>query len=198
MAKAGFNGADANLTDRQRKYFESIKASMKAETGKTLADWVKIAKTCPETKHRGRLLWMKEKHGLLQNRASVILAAAFKSEEPGWGDPEALIAALWKDDAARAIYEKIDAAAMKSKGAIRTARKGYTAWSREFQFAAAKPVKGGVRLGLAVDSKVAKRFEPAKKAEGWSERLKASTVLAAAKDVDAGLVDLLKQAIRKS
>ena len=188
----------ANLTERQRKYFDSIKASMKAETGRTLAEWVKVAKSCPETRHRARLDWFKTKHGLLQNRASVVLAEAFKSEGAGWDDPDALIAVLWKDEAARAIYEKIDAAAMKLKGAMRTARKGYTAWSREFQFAAARPAKGGVRIGLAVDPKADKRLEPAKKSEGWSERLRAATVLAAPQDVDAGLARILKAAAENS
>jgi hypothetical protein len=188
----------AHLTERQQKYFAAIRASMKAETGRTFSEWVRIAKSCPETKHRARLDWFKTRHRLLTNRASVVLAEAFKSESPGWDDQDALVAALWKDPGARALYEKIDAAAIKQTGAIRTARKGYTAWARAFQFAAARPVRGGVRLGLAIDPETDKRFAPAKKAEGWSERLKASTVVSAPKDVDARLVALMTTAAENS
>lgn len=196
MAKVGEPAA--NLSARQQQYFASIRDSMKRETGKTFEEWVKIAKKCPETKHRARLAWFKEKHGVLQNRASVIFDEAFKGEGPGWGDADALVAALWKDDAARAVYERIDAAAMKLDGAIRTARKGYTAYAREFQFAAARPYKGAVRIGLAVPPSTDKRLEASKPAEGWSERLKSSAMLEKPGDVDAGMKKLLKQAFEAS
>lgn len=196
MAKAG--ETVANLSARQQQYFASIRESMKRETGKTLEEWVKIAKKCPEAKHRARLAWFKEKHGILQNRASVIFAEAFKDAGPGWDDADALVATLWKDEGARAVYERIDAAAMKLDGAVRTARKGYTAYAREFQFAAARPYKGAVRIGLAVPPSADKRLEAAKAAEGWSERLKSSAMLEKPGDVDAGLKKLLKQAFEAS
>jgi len=196
MAKA--SEPVANLSARQQQYFASIRESMKRETGKTLEEWVKIAKKCPETKHRARLAWFKEKHGVLQNRASVIFGEAFKGEEPSWNDAGALVAALWKDEAARKVYERIDAAAMKLDGAVRTARKGYTAYAREFQFVAARPYKGAVRLGLAVPPSADRRLETAKPAEGWSERLKSSAMLEKPGDVDAGVKKLLKQAFEAS
>ena len=39
----------SGLTERQKKWFASVEASLERDTGKTLAQWVKIAKTCPET-----------------------------------------------------------------------------------------------------------------------------------------------------
>ena len=66
--------------------------------------WVAIARTCPETKHRARLKWFKDTHGLLQNRASLVLGEAFESRM-AWNEPEALIDSLWTDPAARAIFE---------------------------------------------------------------------------------------------
>ena len=73
------------LTEQQKKWFASVRDSLERETGKSLTEWVAIAKTCPETKHRARLAWFKEHHGLLQNRASYVLGEAFPPEA-GFGD----------------------------------------------------------------------------------------------------------------
>ncbi|MEE2690914.1 MAG: DUF5655 domain-containing protein [Pseudomonadota bacterium] len=183
----------STLTERQKKWFASVREGLERDTGKTLDEWVKIARKCPETKHRARLAWFKEKHGLGVNRASTILGAAFETQS-GWDKPDALLDALWKDESLRAIYDRIDAAIMKFDGVTRGPRKGYTAWSREFQFAAARPFKGVVRLGLAVAPPTDKRLEPAKPKEGWSERLKSAVMLDRPAAVDAGLKKLLKQA----
>ena len=140
--------AEPNLTERQQKLFASVRASLERDTGKTMAQWVAIARTSPETGHRARLKWLKDNHGLLQNRASQVLGEAFGSVG-AWSEPETLIDALWADPASRAIFEAIDARARALPEVTRTARKGYNAWSRKVQFAAARPVKGGgAMLGL--------------------------------------------------
>jgi hypothetical protein len=186
-----------NLTERQRKYFASLQASLERDTGKTLEQWVAIAKTCPETGHRARLKWLKDNHGLLQNHGSHVLSEAFESAM-SWREPERLIAALWTDPASTAIFQAIDIAARSPGEVIQTARKGYTAWSREFQFAAAKPVRGGkVMLGLALTPGASPRLETPKN-EGWSERLKARTLLSAPTEVDADIIGLLQASWERS
>lgn len=186
-----------HLSERQEKWFTTIRDGLKRDTGKSLAEWVKIARACPETKHRARLAWFKAEHGLLQNRASIVLEAAFKESSDGsagWDDPDALKAMLWTDPAQKAIYDRIEAAALKLEGVTLGPRKGYTAFSREFQFAAARPTKDGVRVGLAVAPDGEPRLAAPKKSEGWSERLKAVLVLTKQADVDAGMKRLLKAA----
>ncbi len=187
----------SNVTERQAKYFASMRASLESATGKSLAEWVEIARTCPETKHRARLKWFKETHGLLQNRASLVIDEAFGSTKP-WREPDTLINDLWSDPAARLVYEAIDALAMKAPDVIRTARKGYTAWSRTFQFAAARPLKsGGVMLGLEVTPESDPALE-ASKNESWSERLKSRVRIEKAGDADDGLATLFRQSWEKS
>ena len=189
--------AEPNLTERQQKWFASVQASLERDTGKTLSEWAAIARTCPQSGHRARLKWLKDEHGLLQNRASHVLSEAFGSSG-AWQDPEALIAALWTDAASKAIFEAIDARASALPEAVRTARKGYTAWSRKVQFAAARPVKGGkAMLGLAVSPDTASRLE-APKNESWSERLKARIALASGAEVNDDIAALLKAAWERS
>jgi hypothetical protein len=184
----------AHLTEQQKKWFASVRGSLEKGTGKSLAEWVAIAKTCPETKHRARLAWFKEHHGLLQNRASYVLSEAFPPEA-GWDTPAALKDALWTDPASRAIFDAVEKLVLALPDVVTGQRKGYSAWSRNYQFVAVRPLKGGkARLGLAVAPDVDPSLEPAKNSEGWSERLKAAAVLNAPGDADARIAALLKAA----
>jgi len=184
---------EPNLTERQQKWFATVQANLAKNTGKTMDEWVAIARQCPESGQRAQLKWLKDNHGLLQNHGMQVLRE-LSGAAKGWETPDALIAALWIDPASKAIFETLDIAARKPNEVLQTARKGYTAWSRKVQFAAARPVKGGkLMLGLAVAPDASARLEPTKN-ESWSERLKARTLLTFPAEVDAEIGALLKAA----
>lgn len=187
----------SSMTARQEKWFASIQESMARETGKTLEAWVAIARTCPETKAGARKAWFKIHHGIGTNRASIILGKAFP-ETAHWAEPDNLRDTLWADANARAILEAVEAALAPLPGLVAAQRKGFTAFSREFQFASVRPVKGGgARLGLAVDPTADTRLETPRN-EGWSERLKAVLPLTSPADVDAPVKALLTEAWERS
>jgi hypothetical protein len=189
--------AGPNLTERQQKWFAAVQGGLERDTGRTLGEWVAIARTCPESGHRARLKWLKDEHGLLQNRASYVLSEAF-APTMSWREPDALIATLWTDPASRVVMDTIDTVASQLPETIRTARKGFTAWSRKVQYAAARPVKGGsVIFGLALEPDASARLAPAKN-DGWSERLKARVVLEGPDDIDAEVRQWLKTAWERS
>ncbi len=182
-----------NMTDRQVKWFASVRDGLQKDTGKSLAEWVAIAKTCPEVRPRARLKWFKEAHGLLQNRAMYVLHEAFPSAA-GWDEPNALQAALWVDAASRDIFDAVGKLAQALPDVVASQRKGFSAWSRTYQFAAIRPVRGGfARLGLALAADAENRLEPAKK-EAWSERLKSVTVLTSPRDANRRIAALLRAA----
>ena len=187
----------SSMTARQEKWFASIQESMQRETGKTLEEWVAIARTCPETKPGARKAWFKTHHGIGTNRASIILGQAFP-ETAHWAEPDNLRDTLWADPNARAILEAVEAAVAARPGLVSAQRKGFTAFSREFQFAALRPAKGGgAVLGLAVEPAADPRLE-APKRETWSERLKAVLPLGGPAEVDASVKALLHQAWERS
>ena len=187
----------SSMTARQEKWFASILESMERETGKTMDQWVAIARTCPETRPAARKAWFKAHHGIGTNRASIIFGRAFP-ETSHWAEPDKLRDTLWADLGSRAILEAIEQAVAAFPGLVSAQRKAFTAFSREFQFAAVKPLKGGgAVLGLAVDPSADPRALPPK-AEGWSERLKAKLVLANVSDVDDAISLLLRQAWERS
>lgn len=186
-----------HLTERQKKWFASVQASLERDTGKTLAEWVAIARSCPETAPRARTNWLREHHGLGVNRAAHILSEAFPSEM-GWDEPDKLRAALWTDLASIAILEAVEAAVADFEGMVNGQRKGFTAWSNKVQFAAIKPVRGGTALlGLAVTPDASPRLSEPRN-ESWSERLKAKVALASPAEVDAEIRALLGQAWERS
>jgi hypothetical protein len=185
-----------NLTERQKKWFASVKAGLERDTGKTLDEWVAIAKTCPETKPKARADWLRAKYGLGVNRAAQIFDAAFPPET-GWDDVDVQRAQLWTDAASLALLQKIETAIAKISDVVPTQRKGFTAWSRKVQFAAAKPIKGGqLALGLAIPVE-GKRLIAAKN-EGWSERLTAKLVISKSNEIDRDVIAWLKQAADRS
>src|SRR4029450_8525370 len=122
----------ANLTERQQKWFASVQASLERDTGKTLDEWVAIARTCPETKPKARADWLREHHGLGVNRAAHVLSVAFPSEG-GWDDAASLRAALGKDPASEAILRALEAAVATLPEMTTGQRKTYTAFSRKVQ-----------------------------------------------------------------
>ncbi|HLZ79225.1 MAG TPA: DUF4287 domain-containing protein [Sphingomonas sp.] len=179
------------LTERQRAWFASLREGLERDTGKTLDEWVAIAKTCPETKHRARLNWFKTTHGLAQNRASLVLSTAFPPES-GWDEPEALADALWIDPIARALLDAVKAAMAELPDVIIGQRKAFTAFSRNYQFAAARPQGSSLVLGLAVPPDAAPTLEPPARAS-WSDRLKSQAQISANADIAP-----LKGAIRRA
>ena len=182
-----------NLTERQRRWFASVRDGLARDTGRSLEEWVTVARTCPEAAHRARLRWFKETHGLLQNRASVVLNAAFGGDMTA-GAPQTIVETLWVDADSRAIMAAVAERALRLHGVIQTARKGFTAWSRTVQFAAMRPSKGGrALLGLAVPTQADPRLTP-RGNQSWSERLSSKIDLAGVDMVDDHLDRLLKQA----
>ncbi len=183
------------LSERQQKWFASVQASLERDTGKTLAEWGKIAKACPETAPRKRAQWLKTEYGLGANRAAQVLHAAFPSGA-AWDDPDALLDLLWKDANGRAIYDAVAKLVRKEfPEAIIGPRKTFVSFSRRIQFAGILPTKDGkAELGLPLPVSASKRLAPMKSGRPWAEKHSAMLVLDSPKDVDAEVKRLLQLA----
>lgn len=184
------------MTERQKKWFTAVRTNFEASTGRSMADWVAIARTCPETTPKARSQWLKQEHGLGQNHAAFVLSEAFPPEGPDWSDAEALRGVLWKEPNSLAILQAIDAVASAHADALQTQRKSYTAWSRQVQFVAARPLpKGRARLGLKLDPEASPRLQRSPRQESWSERLVAIIEFDAPAQVDDEVTALFAAAL---
>jgi len=183
----------STLTERQQKWFASVRAGLERDTGRSLDQWAELARTCPEGGHRARLAWMKATYGLGQNHASMVLNAAFPSAA-SWAEGTALAEALWRDPAEAALFAALRDRIMAMPDVVMGQRKAFTAFSHNFQFAAARPARsGGVILGLALDPAADARLAPTGR-NGWSGRLRAETVITTTAAIDADLIALLHRA----
>lgn len=182
----GADKAMAGMTERQKKWFATVQANFEAQTGKPIAAWLEILKTCPETTSGKQAAWLKANHGVGVNHAAYILSCADTSGEPGWDDPDGLRAQLWKDPASEAILAAVEAVAGKADGVVAGQRKAFTSFSRSVQFAAARPIKGGRALvGFKLEPDISARLSAPARRESWSERLTATIELASPAEVDA-------------
>ncbi len=182
---------DPAMTERQKKWFATVQANLEAKTGRSLAVWVDILKGCPETRPRAQAAWLKATHGLGANHAAQILDAARPADAMGWSDAEGLRSTLWAEPRSLAALEAVERAAAELDGVIIGQRKGYTAFSREVQFAAMRPLKGGrAVLGVKLDPALSDRLSAPTRSESWSERLTAVVELDGPGAVNAELVRL--------
>ncbi|MGV9006021.1 MAG: DUF4287 domain-containing protein [Brevundimonas sp.] len=182
---------DPAMTERQKKWFATVQANLEAKTGRSLAVWVDILKGCPETRPRAQAAWLKATHGLGANHAAQILDAARPADAMGWSDAEGLRSTLWAEPRSLAALEAVERAAAELDDVIIGQRKGYTAFSREVQFAAMRPLKGGLAvLGIKLDPALSDRLSAPTRIESWSERLTAVVELDGPGAVNAELVRL--------
>jgi len=180
-------------TEAQRRYRRALGANLEKNTGRSLAQWLVLARACPAGGPRARLRWMKERHGLGQNYAMLVLEALAGADGARTDSPAAQRRTLWKDAQSRAILVALEHAVARIPGVVAGQRKGYTLWSRAFSFAAARPVRGAVRLGLALGPGAAAGLV-APRHEGWPERLTATLVLVHGAPLPHALARLLAQA----
>jgi hypothetical protein len=185
-----------SLTAQQKKWFASVREGLERDTGRSLEEWARIARTCPETAPRKRQAWMKQMHGLGQNRAAMVLNAAF-SPDTGWSTPDALAERLWVDPAARAIHDAVRDTVLRLPDVLVGQRRGFTAYSRKRQFCAARPARRSVLLGLAIDPREDASLSPRGR-EAWSERLTGQILLETKDGVTGRIADLIRAAWERS
>jgi hypothetical protein len=187
----------ADLTERQARWFQSVRTGLERDTGRTIDQWADIARTCPEQAHRKRLIWMKTNHGLGQNHASLVLNAAFPPAA-SWSNPALLTQALWTTPESTRLFEAVSAAITTLPDVIIGQRKSFTAFSHKVQFAAARPIKaGGLQLGLALEPSCAPRLIATGR-ESWSERLKSTLPITRQDQIDDEFLTLIRQAWDRS
>lgn len=182
--------------DKIKQYMASVEANLEKATGKSVAQWVKIAKTCPYSKPGERLKWFRNEHGLGLARAGLVLWRAFGGGTLGVEDPNRLVDSLFSKSFSgqRPIYDKVvEHAAKLGKGTV-SPRKGFVALYRLKQYAALKPAKQGLMLGLALGKYPRNDVLTDVENNVGGDRNRKAIILKSLKDFDANAKQLLKAA----
>ncbi len=135
-------------------------ANFKDKTGKTLQQWIAIAKKSGAAKHGEIVKMLKTDHGMTHGFANLVAHKTLKSDAGSIGETTDLVAAQYAGDKAelKPIYDALIKAA-KSCGAIEIApKKAYVSLRRSKQFAIIQPsTKTRVDLGLNLKGDAGKR-----------------------------------------
>ena len=128
-------------------------ANMKEKTGKTLAQWVAIAKKSGEEKHGQVVKHLKTEHGLTHGFANLVAHKFLKSDAgSAEGGDDALVAAQYAEPKAalKPIYDAlIKAATALGKDVEVSPKRTYVSLRRNKQFALIQPsTKTRVDLGI--------------------------------------------------
>ena len=182
--------------DKIQLYVAAMEANLERATGKTMAYWVRIARKCPHKRPSDRLKWLKSEHGLGLARAGLVLGRAFGLAALGHADPQDAIDRLFARSFApqKPLYLRVASFIERLGKGTTTPRRGYVAFYRLKQFAAIKPSRKGLLVGLALKKYPKDRRLVEVSNLGGGDRNRMALVLVTAKDFDRKAKDLLRQA----
>jgi len=176
----------------------SMIANLKEKTGKSLEDWVKIAKASKLAKHGEIVKFLKSEHDMGHGYANLVAQTLLSGAAPGQneGGGDALVDAQYADAKAglKPIYDALIAAIGKFGSDIEVSpKKTYVSLRRSKQFALIQPSTATrVDVGINLKGEPAKgRLEESGSFNAMvSHRVRVESV----KDVNAELIGWLKKA----
>lgn len=188
------------MADKIDQAMQTMIQNLKEKTGKSLDEWVKIAKNSKLEKHGEIVKFLKTDHGLGHGYANLVAHTLKGQSEEGKAAADDPVAAQYAGEKAglKPIYDELVKAVGKfGKDVEISPKKTYVSLRRNKQFALIQPTtKTRVDVGINL-----KGAAPAGKLEASgsfnamvSHRVRLETV----KDVDKELIGWLKQAYEES
>lgn len=183
-------------------YGNAMEESMVRDTGKTLAQWVEVARSCPETAYKKRLAWFKETHGIMLNRAILIFSALEGQDLNTWDNPEQLVDALFaKKPHLVPLYEEVALWLVNGlPGTSLAPRKAYVGVHNKKQYAVIQPGKDGLEVGIHIPAgvQVPDGLVHKPKGLGGGDRVKHMVVLTGPEGLTTTVKNLLTEAFHLS
>ena len=172
----------------------SMIANLQAKTGRSLDEWLALARASGEAKHGALVAWLKAEHGLTHGYANLVAHKTFASDA-GSSDGDALMEAMFAGPKAamKPAYNRVAAIVSGLEDAQFAPKKGYVSFRRSKQFGLAQPsTKDRLDLGLTL-----KGVEPSGRLEAsgsWNAMVTHRVRIASADEIDAEVEGWIKQA----
>jgi hypothetical protein len=175
---------------------ESMIQNLAQKTGKTLAEWVVIARSAGYSKHKEVINYLKAEHGLTYGYANLIALKVFERNDAAGPAEKDLVTEQYSGEksALRPIYDAIlSAVSLFGPDVEVSPKKAYVSLRRNKQFAIVQPsTKERVDVGINL-----KGFEPQARLEesgSFNAMVSHRVRLERAEQVDAELIGWLKSA----
>ena len=178
----------------------SLIRNLEEKTGKSMAQWIAIARSTGLQKHGQIVAQLKKEHGLTHGYANQIALQALRAEDAPAAGSDDLVAAQYSGSKAslRPIYDALAAAIGRFGKDVEFApKKAYVSLRRSKQFAMIQPSTATrVDVGLILKGVKPKgRLEPSGSFNAmFTHRVK----VASAAEVDAELIGWLKKAYEEA
>ena len=175
----------------------TMSANLEANTGKSLEQWTKLARSSGKQKHGELVRWLKSQHKLTHGYANLVAHTTFKSDAASQTAAGAdLVSAMFEGDKAalRPIFDALMSAIRAFGNDVEEApKKGYLSLRRRTQFATLHPsTKTRFDVGLKLKSAPpAGRLEAA---GSWNQMVTHRVRVESVKDVDMQLIAWLRAA----
>lgn len=144
--------------------------NLEEKTGRTLDQWMKLARSAGLEKHGEMVSWLKAKHALGHGYANLVVLKAREQSSPGPASSDDLVASWFAGDKAaiRPLYDTVMAAVKELGGDVELApKKTYMSVRRSKQFACVHP-STKTRLDLGLQLKGVKPVGRLEAAGSWN------------------------------
>jgi hypothetical protein len=174
----------------------SMIRNLEEKTGKSMAEWVAIAKKLGPAKHGAIVSHLKDAHGLTHGYANLVAHSASGVMSESAPEGEDLVAAQYAGDKAglKPAYDKLMGEVSKFGADVEVApKKAYVSLRRSKQFAIVQP-STKTRLDVGINLKGTKPAGRLEASGSFNAMVSHRVRVASATDVDAELIAWLKQA----
>jgi len=142
------------MADKVEQAIASMIRNLEEKSGKSLGEWVGIARSRGALKHGALVTVLKEKHGLGHGYANLVARAAAEAAGPAASAGDDRVAAQYSGDRAtlRTIYDRlVRQVTAFGRDVEISPKKGYVSLRRTKQFAIIQPsTKSRVDVGITL------------------------------------------------
>ena len=184
------------MPDKVQQAWDSMVKNLEAQTGKSIEQWIAIARSAKASKHGELVAYLKSKHGLTHGYARLVAFRTLEGDSSAQTGAIDLVAAQYAGEksALRPVYDAVIAAVSTfGKDVEISPKKANVSLRRNKQFAIIQPTtKTRVDIGLNLGAlRTGGRLEPS---GSFSAMMSHRVRLESTQDVDAELVRWLRTA----
>lgn len=174
---------------------QSMIRNLEEKTGKSLAEWVQVARQSGLAKHKEILNHLKGEHGLTYGYANLVAMTALEAQKPAAAETD-LVAAQYAGAKAalRPVYDRIVDAVRQFGPDVEIApKKAYVSLRRKKQFGLVQP-STATRVDVGLNLKEVPASGRLEASGSFSEMVSHRVRVSSADEVDAELIGWLRAA----
>jgi len=175
-------------------------ANMKAKTGKTLPQWIKITRAKKLARHGEMVKFLKGEHALTHGFANLVAHNVLREAAGGAPCDDDLVKSQYagKKEGLRPIYDALIEAAAKLGSDVEVApKKAYVSLRRSKQFAIIQP-STATRVDVGLNLKGDATTDRLEASGSFNSMVSHRVRLESKKDVNAELIKWLKSAYQRA